>query len=220
MKRFLLNLGEAVTKVGERHGIRWMVYNPIIWARFLTSSRHGGRIFSQAVAETFPEVRSCLDVGSGAGGYIYWLKRTGFRASGVEYSGVGKILARLQGAVVHPFDCSDVAKRPSLGPVDLAFSIEVAEHIPQELEESFVSYIASQSRLVIFSAAHPGQGGQGHVNEQPKLHWRAMFEKLGFALSGDETERLSESLNALGFRGWLPTNCQVFRRRSQGTGHS
>lgn len=214
MKRIVQTLGDAMTKAGERHGIRWMVYNPVTWARFLVSSRRCGRVFSEAVIELFPRVKSCLDVGSGAGGYVYWLKRKGLAATGVEYSCSGRIISRLQGVKVLSFDCSDEAKRPNFGRVDLAFSIEVAEHLPTDLEEAFVSYIVSQSELVVFSAAHPGQGGQGHINEQPPSHWRKIFRKFGYGFRPDETDRFRAKLLELGFRGWLPTNCQIFRSGS------
>jgi hypothetical protein len=212
MKQFVNSCGDTITRIGERHNIRFLIYNPITWARFLTSSRHGGRIFSQVVTDMFPNVRTCLDVGSGAGGYVYWLKRRDLHAIGVEYSRSGRLLAHLQGALTLPFDCARKDMCPQLGPFDLVFSIEVAEHIPKSLENSFIDYIASKGRFVMFSAAQPNQPGQGHINCQPLEHWREAFSERGFSFSDSETSEFRDRIQQLGFRGVLPQNCQIFRR--------
>jgi hypothetical protein len=212
MKKLINRLGDAITKVGERYDIRLLIYNPITWGRFLTSSRHGGRIFSQVVTESYPQVKTCLDVGSGAGGYVYWLNRRGLQAIGVEYSRIGRLFARIQGSLTLPLDCSSAHLCPKLGPFDLVFSIEVAEHIPQSLEDSFIDYTASQGHFIIFSAAQPDQPGQGHINCQPLDHWREAFARRGFAYSEHETLDVRARLQQRGFRGYFPKNCQIFRR--------
>lgn len=218
MKKIFIRVGDTLTKIGERHNIRCLVYNPITWARFLTSSRHGGRIFAQVIEELFPEVKTCLDVGSGAGGYVYWFNRTGRQAIGLEYSRLGRFIASLQGATTLKFDCNKSDRRPLLGPFDLVYSIEVAEHVPRELEDPFLDYIASQGSFVIFSAAQPDQPGQGHINPQPLHHWRQAFAKRRLEYSEQDTHKVSMRLRQLGFRGFFPRNCQVFRRSSTTTG--
>ena len=212
MKHLLNKCGDIITNVGERYNIRFLIYNPISWGRFLTSSRHGGQVFSKAVAEMFPDVKTCLDVGSGAGGYVYWLKRRNFHAIGVEYSRVGRLLAGLQGALTLPFDCGQKDMCPQMGPFDLVFSIEVAEHIPNSLETDFLDYIASQGRFVIFSAAQLHQPGQGHINCQPLEHWRNAFAQRSFSFLELETALFRARLLQLGFKGFFSRNCQIFRR--------
>lgn len=58
---------------------------------------------------------------------------------------------------------------------DLAISIEVAEHLPETSAKSFVKSLTQASEYVLFSAATPGQGGRGHVNEQPIDYWVNLF---------------------------------------------
>lgn len=70
---------------------------------------------------------------------------------------------------------------------DIAISIEVAEHLPEELAEPFVRYLASQANCVVFSAAIPGQGGTGHINEQWQSYWAQLFYRAGF--SADDSMR-------------------------------
>ena len=48
------------------------------------------------------------------------------------------------------------------------FSLEVAEHIPLENEEAYLDNCCKLCEIgCILSWALPGQGGLGHVNEQP-----------------------------------------------------
>ena len=139
------------------------------------------------------------------------LKQAGFQSCGVEFSAMGRLMGKLQGAKIFRFDCSDSGELPTLEKFDLAYSIEVGEHIPKAFARSFVKYIASLSDFVIFSAAFPGQGGQGHINEQPQQYWRELFQLEGFEYQPDQTLEFSNRLCENNFRGWLPQNVQLFR---------
>lgn len=64
---------------------------------------------------------------------------------------------------------------------DLAVSLEVAEHLLEEFSETFVKSLTEASDLVLFSAAIPNQGGQGHKNEQYGSYWAGLFAKCGYS---------------------------------------
>ena len=73
--------------------------------------------------------------------------------------------------------------------------LEVAEHIETARSEQLVQNICSLSdQYILFSAAPPGQGGVGHINEQPWEFWINLFEKRGWkehvALTGEFRGRL------------------------------
>lgn len=57
----------------------------------------------------------------------------------------------------------------------LAQCLEVAEHLPPAAAEELVSSLCSLSDIVLFSAARPGQGGEGHLNERRPSYWVQMF---------------------------------------------
>jgi hypothetical protein len=65
---------------------------------------------------------------------------------------------------------------------DLAVSIEVAEHLSQSKSDTVVDFLTQSAPVVLFSAAIPGQGGDGHINEQRPAFWRNLFERKGFHL--------------------------------------
>jgi len=63
---------------------------------------------------------------------------------------------------------------------DLAICLEVAEHLSSEHEELLVSSLVNLAPVVAFSAAPPGQGGVGHVNERWPAHWERLFAAHGY----------------------------------------
>lgn len=63
---------------------------------------------------------------------------------------------------------------------DLALCLEVAEHLPSEVAPVLIGSLTTHAPLILFSAAVPGQGGEGHVNEAWPSMWRSLFETRGF----------------------------------------
>jgi hypothetical protein len=72
------------------------------------------------------------------------------------------------------------AELDSLGRVDLAISVEVAEHLPPDCACGFVELLCSKSDLILFSAAIPFQGGTDHVNENWPSVWSTLFARQGY----------------------------------------
>lgn len=91
--------------------------------------------------------------------------------------------------------------------VDLATCIEVAEHIQQDRAGVLVDSLCGASDRVLFSAAHPGQGGHGHVNEQPLIYWVRLFKSRGYVMQDIVRKRL-----APGVSWWLRSNVVLFSK--------
>jgi hypothetical protein len=66
------------------------------------------------------------------------------------------------------------------GRYDLAVCLEVAEHLPESSAADLVRALTAFAPVVLFSAAVPGQGGVGHINEQWPAYWKGLFEQHGF----------------------------------------
>lgn len=64
--------------------------------------------------------------------------------------------------------------------VDMAISVEVAEHVNSEYSDIFIKNLCSCSEIVLFSAAITYQGGTGHVNEQSCTYWEKIFNGHGY----------------------------------------
>lgn len=65
---------------------------------------------------------------------------------------------------------------------DLVLSLEVAEHLLEEFASVFVGSLAGLGPVVLFSAAIPFQGGEGHVNEQWPEYWVRHFGDHGYTV--------------------------------------
>lgn len=71
---------------------------------------------------------------------------------------------------------------------DLALCLETAEHLPPECAPTLVKSLTMCAPVVIFSAAVPGQGGSGHINEQWPSFWTALFAGQDYQCSTDLRE--------------------------------
>ena len=63
---------------------------------------------------------------------------------------------------------------------DLAICLEAAEHVDEKFSNLIVENLTKASKVILFSAALPGQGGTNHINEQPPEFWQKKFVKLNY----------------------------------------
>ena len=128
------------------------------------------------------ETSSLIDVGCGEG----WFARQFAMDSGCEVLGIdGDAHEGYHPATNIPYDQHDLREKLLVAPADFVVCLEVAEHLPEYRARSFVAELCGRAKeAVIFSAAIPGQGGTGHVNEQWPDYWEALFAEAGFAMSG------------------------------------
>lgn len=80
---------------------------------------------------------------------------------------------------------------------DLVMCLEVAEHLPEDRAERLVDSLTQLGDLILFSAAHPFQGGAGHINEQWLDYWTELFFSRGF-----------NAVDIIRFRVWNNPNVQ------------
>jgi hypothetical protein len=94
---------------------------------------------------------------------------------------------------------------------EIVSCIEVAEHLNPEAAMTLVDSICRHaSKWVIWTAAVPGQGGDGHVNCQVPDFWQGLFEYRGLKIHQVNTELLRLVwTNCTGGMWWL-RNVWVF----------
>ena len=91
----------------------------------------------------------------------------------------------------------------------LGLCLEVLEHIDDVHSKQVLENITNHSDIVIFSAAVPGQGGTGHINCQPKIHWIKKFHELGWMVDLDTTKHLLYFMSQGYHMGWFTNNAMV-----------
>ena len=120
---------------------------------------------------------SVCDVGCARGGWLAVFKEHGVgRVLGIDGDYVERDQLKIDES---EFRAADLEQGlPDVGRFDLAVSLEVAEHLAAESAGRFVDGLATLAPAVLFSAAIPGQGGRGHVNEQWPEYWRDLFARF------------------------------------------
>ena len=150
--------------------------------------------------------KNIIDVGCGSGS---WLKAAG--DMGVEsLTGIdGKWLKREMllsddiKLITHDLDKSI----PPSGNFELAISLEVAEHLPENRAESFIEDLCKLSNVILFSAAIPHQGGDHHINEQWQSYWYGMFRDNNYLCFDIIRHQLWEDELV---KSWYKQNCLMY----------
>lgn len=205
--------GWVLSAAGQRLGIDWLTYNPALIRWYHARAVNDAPAVVSALEQLAPAARSFSDIGAGSAAFAAEAQRRGHRVLVCEHSRVGRWMARRQGVNSHPFDLARSPPAKLAGTSDLAYCFEVAEHVPQALADRLVAFVASQAPLVVFTAAHPGQGGLGHVNEQPQSYWVSRFEREGMRHRRDLSATMSATLASADLESrWLVDNVMVFER--------
>lgn len=150
--------------------------------------------------------RSVIDVGCGVGGWL-----SVFADHGVQdFLGVDGAWVRPELLKIEPtrYRAVDLRKPiESQRTWDLAMSLEVAEHLPEQHAGDFVRSLTSLSKTVLLSAAIPRQGGNGHVNERWPSYWAALFSEQGYVVVDALRRRI---WNAQAVNYWYCQNMLFF----------
>ena len=153
----------------------------------------------------FEEGSSVVDFGCGNADYIKHLIENGFECEAYDGNpdtpemtgGIGKVL--------------DLSKKFDLGKTfDYVMSLEVAEHIPKEFEETYVDNLIRHTGFyLITSWAVKGQGGDGHVNEQDEDYVLNLYKEKGMVYN----KEISEALRGVAKLGWFKNTIFVFKKK-------
>jgi hypothetical protein len=109
--------------------------------------------------------------------------------------------------------CQDILDGP-VRRADLVLCLEVAEHMPESSADRLVQRLADcTDGKLLFSAATPGQGGSGHINEQPHKYWMDKIKAAGLVLSTMQTRELRILWSTVAPDAWwYGQNVMVWRR--------
>lgn len=132
-----------------------------------------------SIAFSLFEIKSVIDFGCGTGS---WLRAAG-QLGATKLTGLEGNWVRSDMLVDPRIEFITTELEASAGPpaiYDLAISVEVAEHLSSRRADGFVDDLCAASSRVLFSAAIPGQGGTGHINEQWQSYWARKFLANGY----------------------------------------
>lgn len=134
--------------------------------------------------------QTVLDLGCGTGASLDFFLDNGIDVVGVEGSALAKSRAQ------HPehIQLFDLNEELNLNrKFDLLWCLEVVEHIHPKYVDNLMKTFGNHSDRIVLSAAHPGQGGEGHFNEQPASYWITLFEQHGFTYDPVRSKELQKT---------------------------
>lgn len=157
------------------------MYDHPFYATRDDETRYAANKILSLLLEKLPPIESAVDIGCGVGTFLSILRDRGVRdILGLDGPWVDKALLAID---PKQFISSDLQTPPKLlKKYDLAICLEVAEHLPGSCASAFVQYLCKAADVILFSAAIPGQGGEGHRNEAWQSYWTEMFNNSGFTL--------------------------------------
>jgi len=148
--------------------------------------------------------KNILDIGCGPGHFVESLRDAGLDAKGIDIDDRVKDKDYLEYKSI--FDMTD-------DNADIVMCIEVAEHIEEDKADLVVDKVCkATNKILLWTAAQPGQGGIGHINCQPKQYWLDKFLKSGMTHDVETQDQLIKYMKSGRYMGWFVNNLLVFRK--------
>lgn len=150
-----------------------------------------------------------VDLGCGPGIYATALRNEGVHCIGVDSSPALPATVGFKNLDLLSFHYQEWARTIGAG---FCLCLEVFEHIPEVYADLAMERICDTAPWILFSAAHPGQGGVGHINCQPKAYWLQKFCKQGFYYCPDETDAIVSFVRDGYHMDWAVSNFMILRK--------
>jgi hypothetical protein len=212
-KVLISQLWNIPSRFGDKMGWNWLTYNPGVFLEFALVARRNSPFFADAIAKVFPHAQRICDIGAGTGQFVQALQRLHKDVDGFEYSTWGRLFARFIGIHLGTFDLTVAPFLSEVKKYDLAFSLEVGEHIPTFLSGQFVKILTEAAPIVVLTCAGRGQTGHGHINCQDKSFWIDLFAQESFICSDSDLESLHhELIRHPRLSSFITSNLMVFKK--------
>lgn len=153
---------------------------------------------------------TAVDVGCGEGWWSLELAELGYLVTSIDQA---EPEHTAEGVAVQVIDLeADWRMHPN--EFDLGICLEVAEHLTAKAGDELVRQLCKGCRTVAWSAAIPGQGGHGHLNEQWPAYWQARFAEHGWLLVDPWRQSL---WHEPGVEPWYSQNLLLAMKAAPGT---
>ena len=155
--------------------------------------------------------KSVIDVGCGIGSWLSVFNKNGV----TDYIGIDTEFINSESLKIPKdrFMKFDICKPVNINrKFDLAISLEVAEHIPEEFIDIYIDSLTNLSDLILFSGAIPLQGDikMGHINEKWISLWIKLFSDKNYEAFDFLRDKIWDNIN---IEPWYIQNILLFVKR-------
>jgi SAM-dependent methyltransferase len=150
-------------------------------------------------------IKSVMDLGSGAGYAAKWFAEHGLEVTAVE--GLEENVKKSR----YPAMLHDLTSGSFFKEVDLVNCIEVVEHIEEEFLDNLLTTLC-QGNYIFMTHAVPGQAGWHHVNCRESNYWISHLEKRNFNLL-DEDSKIVRDLAKKEGAFHIARNGMIFKKK-------
>jgi hypothetical protein len=180
---------------------------------FFAAIEQGARRSAEEIAPLLIDLfapRSVVDVGGGAGHWAAAFMKAGLDdVLTVDGPWVPEAARAVPPERFLEHDLTQPLTLPRT--FDLALCLEAAEHLPEAAAPALVRALTDAAPAIVFSAAIPGQGGDGHINEQPQSYWAGLFAACDYVCLPDLRRQIWYNP---AIEVWYRQNLLCFVRRS------
>lgn len=177
---------------------------------FWESIDSSGHLYDEPLSDAiitilnYEKAEKIVDLGCGMGSYVKALRDHGFECDGFDGNPNTATLTNGLGNVLDLSIPFDLHRK-----YDWVLSLEVGEHIPEELEKIFLDNIVNHARNgIILSWATPGQKGDGHVNCKTNSYIIQQMNRRGWRYDQKSAKKLRNQATF----GWFTNTLMVFRK--------
>lgn len=186
-----------------------MTYDAAFYEAIRDGTKDSAAVIAPLVYDLIQPQR-VADIGCGEGWFAKAFEDLGCSVQGYEGEwAVGTGGVTRAGV---PVEARDLACEGDFAECDLVVCLEVAEHLPPTRARSFVRDLCATAPVVLFSAAVPDQGGEGHLNEQWPAYWVECFRRHDFEVSDDLRWRIWDDDRV---DSWYRQNLLIAVRRQE-----
>jgi len=183
----------------------------ISYEDYLYRKRASATAMVEFLMNTFPNLKSVIDLGCGCGAYLWAFKQKGVHDMlGVDI----EFEHQPSPEVTYCIRTGDLSKPFDAGRLfDMALSIEVAEHINEKDVDTYITNVIRHSSLVLFSSASPYMTRDpSHKSMKHASEWISLFNEKGYSLCLGKTLDLRGWL-PMWVEWWIPRNVLIFERK-------
>ena len=159
------------------------------WEDELKSQRDWNKKHMLCALAYFKTPHDLLDAGCGDGAMVQMS-----RAFGIDAYGIDQLVQPDWPIYFTQHNLVDHFRTSDLRQFDMVLCIEVAEHLHESAHATLCDTLydnLAPTGILLFSAAHPGQGGMGHVSERSSAYWHKEFALRGLNYRHDYTTELA-----------------------------